>query len=167
MREGHLPLRDSACPRHEVNCLERQSHAELISRKSPSIMSLPPTSPPSADDIYPREVDKLDRPAVENGVRHVDGFDQIFGSSSAHHLFSPIARTSARRGSPQDGDPQRPSRRNEGQYASPGRQECFQSPTSLGPRGSSARSLANDVSNGTLTHSGSARARALPRPALP
>ena len=66
-------------------------------------MSLLPTSPPSADEIYPREVDKLGRPAVENGLRHLDGFDQIFACSFAHQLSSPIARTSPGRGSPRDG----------------------------------------------------------------
>jgi hypothetical protein len=31
-----------------------------------------PISPSSADEIYPRKVDKLGRPAVENGLRHED-----------------------------------------------------------------------------------------------
>src|ERR1700674_5372499 len=66
-------------------------------------MSLLPTSPPSVDEIYPRKFDKLGRPAVENGLRHVDGFDQIFGCSFAHHPSSSIARTSPSRGSPRDG----------------------------------------------------------------
>src|SRR6267143_2799319 len=36
-------------------------------------------------------------------ARLLEGFDQIFGSSFAHQFFSPIARTSPRRGSPRDG----------------------------------------------------------------
>src|SRR5258708_29713869 len=81
----------------------RQSEAESNGRSSPPIMSLLPTSPPSPDAIYFRKVDKLDRPPVENGLRHVDGFDQIFGCSFAHQPSSPIARTSPRRGSPRGG----------------------------------------------------------------
>src|SRR5258708_28509950 len=102
----------------------RQSHAESNSRSSPPIMSLLPTSPPSADEIYFRKVDKLDRPPVENGLRHVDGFDQIFGCSFAHHLPHLSQEHLSAEGLRAAEVPRRPSRRSEGLYASPLRQEC-------------------------------------------
>jgi hypothetical protein len=51
----------------------------------------------NADQDHQREGDKLGRPAVENDLQHLDGFDQIFGSSFAHQL--PPPRVSAGRGS--------------------------------------------------------------------
>jgi hypothetical protein len=82
----------------------RQSRPESNSRSSPSIMSLLPASPPSPDEIYPREVDKLGRPVVENGLRHLVGFDQIFACKFCSSTFLtyrknvPRPRVSARRG---------------------------------------------------------------------
>src|SRR6266480_1959540 len=88
-------------------------------------MPLLPTSLPSAGEIYPRQIDRLGRPAVENGLRHVDDFDQIFGCSFATsfpHLSQEHLPAEGLRGT---GVPQRPSRRSEGLYASPLRREHF------------------------------------------
>src|SRR4051794_21273438 len=82
MLERHVPSRYSSCSRMRWNAFG-QSHAESTSRSSPPILSLLPTSLPSADQTSPRQVDRLGRLAVENGLGHLDDFDQIFGCSFA------------------------------------------------------------------------------------
>src|SRR5467141_1651088 len=48
-----------------------RTHAEQNSRNSIPNMSLPPTSPRSAGEIYPCKVDELGRPAIENRLHRV------------------------------------------------------------------------------------------------
>src|SRR5882762_36044 len=98
MRERHVPSRNSSCPPQGGGMpRDRATLNHTAEARLPFVF-------PYLTVVNGRDLpSQAGSPAVENNLRHVDGFDQIYGCSFSHQLYSPIARTSPHRGSPWDG----------------------------------------------------------------